>query len=196
METGEGARIKSIIRSMLEAYNKKDLATMLSFFADDASYIRSEGTFKGKEEIKRYYTWNYSNNSEVSLIEKAIVVEGDMAALEWAFEGTFRGKEEIKRYYTWSYSNYSEVSLEEKGIVVEGDWAVLEWSLEGTSIRGGGKRAQLQGLDLFRFKNEKVQVVHIYQDRLLIAKQLASGWFEKTIINAVVKRMEKGLVDT
>jgi ketosteroid isomerase-like protein len=134
---------------MLEAYNKKDLTSLLSFFADDATYIRSEGTF--------------------------------------------RGKEEIKRYYTWGYSNYSEVSLTEKGIIVEGDRAVLEWALEGTSVRGGGKKAQLQGLDLFEFKNGKVQEVHIYQDRLLIATQLASGWFEKTIINAVVNRMEKGL---
>ena len=149
LEYGGHARIKSIIRNMLEAYNKKDLTSLLSFFADDATYIRSEGTF--------------------------------------------RGKEEIKRYYAWSYSNYSEVSLKEKGIIVEGDRAVLEWALEGTSVRGGGKKAQLQGLDLFEFKNGKVQEVHIYQDRLLIAKQLASGWFEKTIINAVVNRMEKGL---
>ncbi len=152
LESGGSARIKSIIRNMLDAYNKKDLTSMLSFFADDATYIRSEGTFRGKEEIKRYYTWNYSNYSEATLSEKAIVVEGDRAVLEWAFEGT--------------------------------------------SVRGGGKKAHLQGLDLFEFKNEKVQEVHIYQDRLLTAKQLASGWFEKTIISAVVKRMEKGLVNT
>ena len=149
LESDGNARIKSIIRNILEAYNKKDLTRMLSFFADDATYIRSEGIF--------------------------------------------RGKEEIKRYYTWSYSNYSEVTLTVKSIVVEGDRAVLEWALEGTSVRGGGKKAQLQGLDLFEFKNGKVQEVHIYQDRLLVAKQLASGWFEKTIINAVVNRMEKGL---
>ena len=149
LESGGRASIKSIIRNMLEAYNKKDLTSLLSFFADDAAYIRSEGTF--------------------------------------------RGKEEIKRYYTWIYSIYSEISLKEKGIIVEGDRAVLEWALEGTSVRGGGKKAQFQGLDLFEFKNGKVQEVHIYQDRLLIAKQLASGSFEKTIINAVVKRMEKGL---
>ncbi len=149
LESVEGARIKSIIRNMLKAYNNRDLTSVLSFFADDATYIRSEGTF--------------------------------------------RGKEEIKRYYNWSYSNYSEIKLVEKVIIVEGDRAVLEWALEGTSVMGGGKKAQLQGLDLFEFKNGKVQEVHIYQDRLLVAKQLASGWFEKTIINGVLKRMEKGL---
>jgi uncharacterized protein (TIGR02246 family) len=149
LESGGGTRIKSIIRNILEAFNKKDLVGMLSFFADDATYIRSEGTF--------------------------------------------RGREEIKRYYTWTFSNYSEITLTDKVIIVEGDKAVLEWAMEGTSVRGGGKKLQLQGLDLFEFKNGKVQQVHIYQDRLLIAKQLASGWFEKTVINAVVNRMEKGL---
>jgi len=149
LESGGHAPIKSIILNILEAYNKKDLTSLLSFFADDAAYIRSEGTF--------------------------------------------RGKEEIKRYYTWSYSNYSEVSLTETALIVEGDRAVLEWALEGTSVRGGGKKAQLQGLDIFEFKNGKVQEVHIYQDRLLVAKQLVSGWFEKKIINGVVNRMEKGL---
>ena len=149
LESGGGMRIKSIIRNILEAFNKKDLVGMLSFFADDATYVRSEGTF--------------------------------------------RGKEEIKRYYTWTFSNYSEITLTDKVIIVEGDKAVLEWAIEGTSVRGGGKKLQLQGLDLFEFKNGKVQQVHIYQDRLLIAKQLASGWFEKTVINAVVNRMEKGL---
>ena len=151
METGKDARIKSIIRNILEAYNKKDLTSMLSFYADDAIYVRSEGTFRGKEEIKRYYNWNYSVNSEASLTEKRIIVEGDMAVIEWAFEGT--------------------------------------------SVRGG-KKAQLQALSIFEFKNEKVQEVHIYQDRLLTAKQLANGWFEKTIINAVLNRMEKGLVNS
>jgi len=149
LESGGGTRIKSIIRNILEAFNKKDLISMLSFFADDAIYIRSEGTF--------------------------------------------RGKEEIKQYYTWTFSNYSEITLTEKVIIAEGEKAVLEWAIEGTSVRGGGKKLQLQGLDIFEFKNGKVQQVHIYQDRLLIAKQLASGWFEKTVINAVVNRMEKGL---
>ncbi len=89
--------------------------------------------------------------------------------------------------------SYLEAKLTEKVIVVERDKAVLEWAFEGTSIRGGGKKAQFQGLDIFEFKNGKVQEVHIYQDRLQVAKQLASGWFEKTIINGVLKRMEKGL---
>jgi len=145
----EPRELKTTIRNMLEAFNKKDLKSMLSYFADDATYVRPEGIF--------------------------------------------RGKEEIGRYYAWTFSNFSELTLAEKGIIAEGDKAVLEFVMEGISVRGGGRNLRLAGLDLFEFKNEKVQQLHIYQDRLSTAKQLANGWFEKMIINGVVNRMEKGL---
>ena len=48
-------------------------------------------------------------------------------------------------------------------------------------------------LDLFVFKDGRVQEVHICHDRLLIAKQLSDGWFEKTIVNGVINQMEKVL---
>jgi ketosteroid isomerase-like protein len=145
----ESGGLESIIHDILEAFNKKDLTRMISFFADDATVIRPEGTF--------------------------------------------RGKEEIKRYYTWSFSNYSELTLTEKGFVVEGNKAVLEFVSEGTSARGGGKKQQLPGMAVFEFRNGKVQQVHDYYDRLLIAQQLANGWLEKKIVNAVANRMGKGL---
>jgi ketosteroid isomerase-like protein len=141
--------LKSIIHNICEAFNKKDLTRMISFFADDAIIIRPEGTF--------------------------------------------RGKEEIKRYYTWSFSNYSELTLTEKDFIVEGNKVVLEFVSEGTSVRGGGKKQRALGLVVFEFRNGKVQQVHDYYDRLLIAQQLANGWFEKKIINAVVNRTGKGL---
>ena len=146
MEFGD---LESIIHSICEAFNEKDLTRMISFFAEDATIIRPEGTF--------------------------------------------RGKEEIKRYYTWSFSNYSELTLTEKDFVVEGNKAVLEFVSEGTSYRGGGKKQRVPGMVVFEFRNGKVQHVHDYYDRLLIAQQLANGWFEKKIINAVVNRMGKGL---
>lgn len=146
LESGES---HAVIQNILEAFNEKDLTRMLSFFADDAVFVRPEGTFKGKEEIKRFYTWNFSN--------------------------------------------YLEIKLTEKDFVVEGNKAVLEFVSEGTSYRGGGKKQRVPGMVVFEFRNGKVQQVHDYYDRLLIAQQLANGWFEKKIINAVVNRMGKGL---
>ena len=146
LESGEP---HAVIQNILEAFNKKDLTRMLSFFADDAIFIRPEGTFKGKEEIKRFYTWEYSN--------------------------------------------YSEIKLTEKDFVVEGNKAVVELISEGTSARGGNKKQRIQVLTLFEFRNGKVQRVDDYYDRLLIAQQLANGWFEKKVVNGVANRMRKGL---
>jgi ketosteroid isomerase-like protein len=140
---------KKTIRNILEAFNRKDITTMLSYYTDDVTFIRSEGTFKGKEEIKKYYTWAFSNWEKLTLIEKDIIVEGDKA--------------------------------------------VLEFVQEGTSLRRIGKRLSLLCLDLFVFKEGKVQEVHICHDRLLIAKQLSDGWFENTVVNGVINTLEKGL---
>ena len=141
--------MKKTIRDILEAFNRGDLSTMVSFYADDVTYIRSEGTFKGKEEVKRYYTWAFSNWSTLKLIEKDIIVEGDKEALEFI--------------------------------------------QEGTSLKRTGKTLHLLSLDSFLFKDGKVQEVHVCHDRLLIAKQLASGWLENTIINSIINQMETGL---
>ena len=145
----EPTEMKKIIRDILEAFNRRDISTMTSFYADDVTYIRSEGTLKGKEEVERYYTWVLSNWSTIKLIERDIIVEGDRAALEFV--------------------------------------------QEGTSQKRVGKKLSLLCLDSFMFRDGKVREVHVCQDRLLIAKQLADGWFENTIINGVIDQMEKGL---
>ena len=145
----ESRELHSIIQNIFEAFNKRDLTKMLSFFADDAIFNRPEGTFKGKEEIRRYYTWQLSN--------------------------------------------YSEQRLTEKDFIVEGNKAVVELVSEGTSVRGGNKKQRIQALTLFEFRNGKVQQVNDYYNQLLVAQQLANGWFEKTIIDAVVNRFHKGL---
>ncbi len=85
------------------------------------------------------------------------------------------------------------IKLIEKDIIVEGDKAALEFVQEGTSLKRMCKKLSLLSLDSFMFKDGKVKEVHVCHDRLLIAKQLADGWFENTIINGVINQMEKGL---
>ncbi len=149
MTSLDSIEAKKTIRNILEAFNRKDITTMLSYYTDDVTFIRSEGIFKGKEEIRHYYTWAFSNWEKLTLIEKDIIVEGDKA--------------------------------------------VLEFVQEGTSLRRVGKGLSLLCLDLFVFKDGRVQEVHICHDRLLIAKQLSDGWFENTIVNGVINTLEKGL---
>jgi uncharacterized protein (TIGR02246 family) len=146
----ERSKLELLVRGVVDAFNRKDLEGLLFLFADDAVMIRPEGIFRGKDEIKRFYAWNFASYLQNTLVEKNFVIEGDQVVLEFVSEATVvRSDKELKQH--------------------------------------------LPGMVLFEFKNGKVQQVHDYYNKLLSAQQLANGWFEKTIVNGVVKRMEKGL---
>jgi len=49
--------IESIVRDFREAFVKKDVEKTLSFFAEDAVLVTPAGTFKGKQEVKHFWTW-------------------------------------------------------------------------------------------------------------------------------------------
>jgi len=51
-------RIESIVRDFGEAFVKRDVEKMLSFFAEDAVWVSPVGTFKGKEGLRRVLTWD------------------------------------------------------------------------------------------------------------------------------------------
>jgi len=138
---------KSIIRDFVEAFNRKDVETLGSYFVEDATFIRPEGTFKGREEIKRYYRWLFNQYVKITFGEVNLVVVGKKAFLE---------------------------------LLSEGD-------------RPDGMKQRLPALMVFEFTGDKVQEVHDYYDRLLIAQQLSKGWLGKMIVNGLVNRMGKGL---
>jgi len=85
MSEGE---IRRVIGSFQEAVSNSDVEKIISLFADDATFVRPEGTFKGKEEIKRSFTWLLQNYSKFALRETDLIVTGNKAALEFAAEGT------------------------------------------------------------------------------------------------------------
>ncbi|MFH0748558.1 MAG: nuclear transport factor 2 family protein [Candidatus Bathyarchaeota archaeon] len=80
--------IKGIIHSVLEAVNKRDFEKAAYFDADDKIMITPEGTFKGKEEIRRYYKWSSRQFKELKFTEKELIVQGNKAAMEFVVECT------------------------------------------------------------------------------------------------------------
>ncbi len=146
----ERGKLEVLVRGVVDAFNRKDLEGLLAFFTDDAVMVRPEGIFRGKDEILRFYRWNFAGNLQNTLVEKNLIIEGNKVVLEFVSEATVaRSGKELKQH--------------------------------------------LPGMVMFEFKNGKVQQVHDYYNKLLGAQQLANGWFEKTVVNGVVKRMEKGL---
>jgi len=81
-------KIESIIRDFDEAYVKGDVEKTLSFLAEDAVWVAPEGTFKGKEEIKRLLTWSAQIVPEKKMRYAGIgiMVKGNKAVCEYVSE--------------------------------------------------------------------------------------------------------------
>ena len=83
--------IESIVRGFGEAFVKRDVEKMLSFFAEDAVWVLPEGTFKGKEEVKRLLTWQAQFFGRINVRDAGvgIMVKGNKAVYEHTIEGQF-----------------------------------------------------------------------------------------------------------
>ena len=56
-----------------------------------------------------------------------------------------------------------------------------------------GMKGQVTEVNIFEFKNDKIQSARGFLDRLAIAKQAAKGPIEKMMVNMLDNSMEKGL---
>ena len=81
----------SVIRDFVEAYVKQDVEKTLSFLTDDVVWVQSEGTFRGKGEVKRLLAWLPTSfwYSQVKVRDAGvgIVVQGNKAVYEQVIEG-------------------------------------------------------------------------------------------------------------
>lgn len=90
MDNGAG----DILRSFARALESRNVEKTVGFFSQDAVYETPNGTFKGSAEIRRYFQWMFTTNSEIRVTESGvgILALGDKAAFEHVLHGTFRGQ--------------------------------------------------------------------------------------------------------
>jgi ketosteroid isomerase-like protein len=101
-------KTKSIMRECFGAMEKGDVEKELSFWAEDGTWITSAGTFKGREELKRYMTWmaEYIKDMKITETGNGIIVQGDKAFVEHDIAGTFQGmRVEVLAMCAWEFSN-------------------------------------------------------------------------------------------
>jgi len=81
-------KIESIIRNWREAVEKADVEKALSFVAEDAVWFNNEGTFKGKEEWKRYLKWLAKSSTELKFKDAGVGVmtKGNKAVSQFNIE--------------------------------------------------------------------------------------------------------------
>jgi len=82
-------KIEGAISGWEAALEKKDVEKALSFVAEDAVWFTNEGTFKGKQEWKRYLTWMWKNIADAKFNEAGIgvMVKGNKAVSQYTLEG-------------------------------------------------------------------------------------------------------------
>jgi len=87
-------KIKSIVYDFGEAFVKRDVERMLSFFAEDAVWVSPAGMFKGKEEIRHILTWDTQVMPTVKSTRSGIglIVKENKAVAEDIDEGWTEGK--------------------------------------------------------------------------------------------------------
>lgn len=107
-------------------------------------------------------------------------------------EGTFKGKGELRRYLTWVIQSSPDQKILDAGIgiMVKGGKGVYEHNVVATYK---GTKYEVPTICVYEFNGDKIQHLRTVSDRLTIAKQVAKGWLEKTIVNSFLSRMEKGL---
>jgi ketosteroid isomerase-like protein len=56
-------KMEGLIRGFVEAFAKGDVEKTLSFLAEDAVWVAPEGTFRGKEEVRRLVSWSAQSST-------------------------------------------------------------------------------------------------------------------------------------
>ncbi len=106
--------------------------------------------------------------------------------------GVHRGASEIGAYMDLINKSVQDYRIVENGMgmVVQGNTGVIEHDLMGTTR---GKKWQVPATCIYEFKNDKIQTIRTFYDRLSQAKQATKGMLQTWVVNSVVKGMEKSL---
>jgi len=129
-------KIASIMREFVKTLGKEDIEKTLSYFTEDGVWINPNGTFKGKEELRRYLTVMSESMQDVTVTEcgNGIIVQGNKAFFEHVIAGTMKGERaEVLAMCAYEFSGdkikesrttYDRLSMAEQAATGLGKWMV------------------------------------------------------------------------
>ncbi|MBU2535025.1 MAG: nuclear transport factor 2 family protein [Chloroflexota bacterium] len=87
-------KIPSIMREFVKTMSDGDAEKTLAYFAEDGVWVNPGGTFRGKDEIRRYTACLYDQMKDIKVKEcgNGIIVQGNKAFFEHEITGTMGGK--------------------------------------------------------------------------------------------------------
>lgn len=86
-------KVKSIMHDFVGAMAKGDVEKGVSLCTEDVVWSLPEGTFKGREGVKRYLTWWTQSTADRTVTDSGIgiIVQGNKAVYEHVWKGTTQG---------------------------------------------------------------------------------------------------------
>ena len=129
-------KIASIMREFVKTLGKEDIEKTLSYFTEDGVWINPNGTFKGKEELRRYLTVMSESMQDVTVTEcgNGIIVQGNKAFFEHVIAGTMKGERaEVLAMCAYEFSGdkikesrttYDRLLMAEQAATGLGKWMV------------------------------------------------------------------------
>ena len=86
--------LASVMRDFVQAMAKGDVDKTLSFCTEDAVWVYPNGTFKGKDELRRYLSAEAESMQDMTVTEtgNGIIVEGNKAFFEHVIAATVQGR--------------------------------------------------------------------------------------------------------
>ncbi len=85
--------VETSMREFIGALFKPDFDKIVGMCAEDAVWNAPQGTFRGKSEIKRYWTWVTKTNANLKCVDSGfgIMAQGQKAFYEHMVSGTSKG---------------------------------------------------------------------------------------------------------
>ena len=129
-------KIPGIMRDFVKAMEKGDVEKQLSLLTEDAVWANPNGTFKGKEELRRYLTVMSESMQDVTVTEcgNGIIVQGNKAFFEHVIGGTMKGRRaEVLAMCAYEFSGdkikevrttYDRLSMAQQAATGLGKWMV------------------------------------------------------------------------
>ena len=101
--------IENTMRDFIKAlYATKDIEKALSLCTEDADWVTPQGTFRGKEEFKRYLKWMLDISPDMACTDSGvgIIVNGNKAVYEHLVSGTIQGMQcQVPVMCAYEFSN-------------------------------------------------------------------------------------------
>jgi len=140
--------IKNVVKSLVDALEKRDIDRAVSTFTDDAEWFTPHGTFKGKDEIKKYITW----------------MTDVLKDLKFVMDGV--------------------------GLLIQGNQGIHQSIYEGTYK---GIKVKAANICTYEFAEDKIKRHWTINDRLSLAKQVATGPIARKAVSTIIAKTEEGL---